>query len=87
MHVLIVDDHPLYREGMKSLLSALDPEVRTSVAGDVSEALALAKGDPPNLVLLDMGLPGSSRLDALREVKAACAAASVVVVSGDEDPT
>ena len=86
MHILIVDDHPLFREGLKILLSSLEPSVTTSEAGTVAEAVALSATESPDLVLLDMKLPGLSRLDALREVKAAYESASVVVVSGDEDP-
>lgn len=86
MHVLIVDDHPLFREGLKTLLTALEPGVRICGVGSVAEAVALPPADAPDLVLLDMNLPGVSRLDALRQVKAAHEQASVVVVSGDEDP-
>jgi DNA-binding NarL/FixJ family response regulator len=86
MHILIVDDHPLFREGLKTLLTALEPAVRISDAGTVAQAIALAAVDAPDLVLLDMNLPGTSRLDALRQVKAAHEAASVVVISADEDP-
>jgi DNA-binding NarL/FixJ family response regulator len=85
MHILIVDDHPLFREGLKTLLTALAPDVRISEAGSVAEAVAL-RGDAPDLILLDMNLPDTSRLEALRQVKAAHEEASVVVVSGDEDP-
>jgi DNA-binding NarL/FixJ family response regulator len=86
MHILIVDDHPLFREGLKTLLTALEPAVRISDAGTVAQAIALAAVDAPDLILLDMNLPGTSRLDALRQVKAAHEAASVVVVSAEEDP-
>lgn len=86
MHILIVDDHPLFREGLKTLLAALDPGVRISDAGSVDEAVALRGDDAPDLILLDMNLPGASRLDALQQVKAAHEGASVVVVSGDENP-
>ena len=86
MHILIVDDHPLFREGLKTLLTALEPAVRISDAGTVAQAIALSAADAPDLILLDMNLPGTSRLDALRQVKAAHEGASVVVVSGDEDP-
>jgi DNA-binding NarL/FixJ family response regulator len=86
MHILIVDDHPLFREGLKTLLAALEPGVRVSDAGSVAEAVALRGDDAPDLVLLDMNLPGTSRLDALRQVKAAHEGAAVVVVSGDENP-
>jgi DNA-binding NarL/FixJ family response regulator len=86
MHILIVDDHPLFREGLKALLTALEPAVRISEAGTVAQAIALSAADAPDLILLDMKLPGPSGLNALRQVKAAHEGASVVVVSGDEDP-
>lgn len=86
MHILIVDDHPLFREGLKTLLTALEPAVRISDAGSVAEAIASSAAGAPDLILLDMNLPGPSRLDALRQIKAAHETASVVVVSGDEDP-
>ena len=86
MHILIVDDHPLFREGLKTLLTALEPAARISDAGTVAQAIALSAVDAPDLILLDMNLPGTNRLDALRQIKAVHEAASVVVVSADEDP-
>ena len=86
MHVLIVDDHPLFREGLKALLSALDSSVRISDVGTVTEAVALhARGEAFDLIMLDMNLPGVSRLDALREIRSVFESSSIVVVSGDED--
>jgi DNA-binding NarL/FixJ family response regulator len=86
MHILIVDDHPLFCQGMKSLLAELEPGARVSAAGTVAQAIALAAEDAPDLILLDMNLPGTSRLEALRQIKAAHEAASVVVVSAEQDP-
>ena len=87
MRVLIVDDHPLFRQGLRALLSAIDPSLDATDVGNVLEAKALhAVGYQPELVLLDMNLPGASRMDALGEVKALFEAASVVVVSAEEDP-
>jgi DNA-binding NarL/FixJ family response regulator len=86
MRVLIVDDHPLYCLGVKALLTTLDPDVQVDVAANVEECVALADAEPPiDLVLLDMKLPGTSRLDALSRVKGVFEEASVVVVSGEED--
>lgn len=87
MRVLIVDDHPLYREGLKALLLGLEPELDATGVGSVPEAVDAATSGPPyDLVLLDMNLPRIAGLEALRQVKAAFEGVAVVVVSGDEDP-
>lgn len=88
MQVLIIDDHPLFCEGLRALLSALDATLETRGVSTVAHAAALqASGYAPELVLLDMNLPGVNRVDALHDVKRMFESASVVVVSGDEDPT
>lgn len=87
MQVLIVDDHPLFRHGLKALLQTLDRQVETADAGSLPEVQALhAQGLQPELVLLDMNLPGLNRLDALQAVRALWDAACIVVVSAEEDP-
>ena len=87
MRVLIVDDHPLYRAGVRALLSGLEPDLTAVDAASVAEALSLAEAPEPfDLVLLDMNLPGTSRLEALQQIKTRFENAAVVVVSADEDP-
>jgi DNA-binding NarL/FixJ family response regulator len=87
MNVLIIDDHPLFRQGLKALLSALDPSLDALDVNNILEVKALhASGYTPELVLLDMNLPDVSRVEALHDVKALFEAASVVVISADEDP-
>ena len=86
MRVLIIDDHPLYRAGVRALLLGLDPELVAADASSVAEALTLGDGQEPfDLVLLDMNLPGANRLAALQQVKARFETAAIVVVSADED--
>jgi DNA-binding NarL/FixJ family response regulator len=88
MRVLIIDDHPLYRAGVRALISGLDPEVFAADVSNVAEALQLARaGHAFDLVLLDMNLPGTKRLEALGQIKEQFERAAVVVVSGEEDPT
>jgi DNA-binding NarL/FixJ family response regulator len=87
MFVLIVDDHPLFREGLKALLQGLDPGVRIAAFASVADTLTGFPADAaPDLVLLDMTLPGTSRLEALAAMRTRFESAAVVVVSGDEDP-
>lgn len=66
-HILIVDDDALLR---RSLAFNLEQSgYRTSTAANAEDALALAQRDSPDLVLLDIGLPGMDGLDALRQFK------------------
>jgi DNA-binding NarL/FixJ family response regulator len=88
MRALIIDDHPLYRAGVRALLAGLQPDLITVDVANVAEALQHANlPDGFDLVLLDMNLPGINRLEALKQIKAAFETASVVVVSGEEEPS
>ncbi|MDQ6639631.1 MAG: response regulator transcription factor [Pseudomonadota bacterium] len=87
MNVLVVDDHPLFRQGLAALLHSLDAKVIVIEAGTVREAVAASKGGSVvDLVMLDMGLPDLSRIDALRSVKEVFEGTPIVVMSADEDP-
>ncbi len=86
MRVLLIDDHPLFREGLKGLLLGLEPSVRVEQAGSVDAAVAL-QGQAFDLVLMDLNMPGSQGMEALSRIKALFEAAAVVVVSGDESPS
>ena len=88
MHVLVIDDHPLFREGLKSLLMGLAPDARVSQAATVGDALALALAgaDTPTLLLMDWFMPGLQGLQALAQVRTHFPDVPVVVVSGEEAP-
>jgi DNA-binding response OmpR family regulator len=63
-HVLVVDDEALLRRSLAFNLEQAG--YRTSSAANAEDALALARRDPPDLVLLDIGLPGMDGLEAMR---------------------
>lgn len=87
MHILVIDDHPLYREGLKALLWGLSENVDVTGASSLDEALPMLRGGVSfDLVLLDMNLPGRSHLEALAVVKNEVESAPVVVVSGEVEP-
>jgi len=86
MRVLLIDDHPLFREGLKGLLLGLEPSVQVEQAGSVDAAEAL-QGQAFDLVLMDLHMPGSQGMEALSRTKALFEASAVVVVSGDESPS
>jgi len=66
-HILLVDDDALMR---RSLAFNLEQSgFRVNSTANAEDALALARRDPPDLVLLDIGLPGMDGLDALRHFK------------------
>ena len=63
-HILLVDDDALMRRSLAFNLEQAG--YRVSAAASAEDALALARRDPPDLILLDIGLPGMDGLDALR---------------------
>jgi DNA-binding response OmpR family regulator len=66
-HILMVDDDALMRRSLAFNLQ--QSGYRVSSAGSAEDALALAQRDQPDLVLLDIGLPGMDGLEALRRMK------------------
>ena len=84
--VLIVDDHPLTREALASLLAQHGFEV-AGEASDGEQAIAEAESLQPDLILLDLSMPGMNGLEALPQLRAAAPAAEVVVLtaSGTEE--
>ena len=84
--ILIVDDHPLTREALSGLLAQHDFDV-VGTASDGAEAIETAARLQPELVLLDLSMPGLSGLDALPRLREAAPGCEVVVLtaSGTED--
>jgi DNA-binding response OmpR family regulator len=66
-HILLVDDDPLLRRSLAYNLEQAG--YRVSTAANAPDALALSDLDPPDLVLLDIGLPGMDGLEALRRFR------------------
>ncbi|MCA0175392.1 MAG: response regulator transcription factor [Proteobacteria bacterium] len=86
MHVLLIDDHALFREGVALLLRPLQEGLTTSEAGSCEEALAqVAAGSAPDLVLMDLGLPGMSGLDGMALMRERLPAVPVVALSSSDD--
>ncbi len=85
MRVLLLDDHPLFREGLKGLLMGLEPSVRVEQGSSAEDAESF-QGQVFDLVLMDLNMPGSQGMQALARIKTMFEAAAVVVVSGDESP-
>ncbi len=84
MRILIADDHALFRDGVASLIGAWGHEV-VGLAGSEDEAVALAARVQPDLVLMDVRMPGGSGLAATARIKAARPATAIVILTVSED--
>jgi two-component system, NarL family, invasion response regulator UvrY len=80
IRVLIVDDHPIVRRGLKDIL-ADERDVEVSDTADPHEALRLIRQQAWDLVVLDLDLPGKSGLDLLKDVKRERARLPVLILS------
>ena len=82
--LLVVDDHALFRGGMRLLLADLGVTARVLEADSVEAAVAM--NERPDLVLLDLHLCGLSGQPALAMIRERMPDATVVALSGEEDP-
>ncbi|MDX6481085.1 MAG: two-component system, NarL family, response regulator NreC [Gaiellaceae bacterium] len=87
VRVLIVDDHTLVRSGLRLLLEA-EPGVSVDdEAGDAEQAIRLTRLHKPDVVLLDIVMPGRSGLEAAPEILEAAPDAKILVLSMQDDPS
>ena len=82
--VLIVDDHPVVRQGLRALLEVQDDIMVVGEAGDGRAAVSLATSLSPDIVLLDLKLPGMDGIAALQPLSAA--GLRVLVLTSATDP-
>lgn len=87
MNILIVDDHPLFRHALIQAVRYSLPQANISENASVSELYqGLEAGNEPDLVLLDLHLPGASGFSALVHVRAQYPTIPIIVVSAHEEP-
>lgn len=83
--VLIVDDHPLVREGLAARISAQPDLEVCGAAASVDEALDLIRSARPALVLIDLALQGSSGLDLIKQIRTHGRDPKILVVSAYDE--
>jgi two-component system, NarL family, nitrate/nitrite response regulator NarL len=82
LKLLVVDDHPLFREGISAALEASGRDFDIIQAADAREGIELAEGSGDfDAVLLDVALPGMNGFVAIREFRLRCPLLPVVIVS------
>jgi DNA-binding NarL/FixJ family response regulator len=86
VRVLIADDEPLFAEALEVLLSADERIEVVGRAADGSEAVELARTLQPDLVLMDLSMPGVDGFGATEQIAAGPDAVRVLVLTGSEDP-
>jgi DNA-binding NarL/FixJ family response regulator len=83
MRVILADDHALFRDGVASLIAAWGHEV-VALASDGDEAVELAVRLRPDLVLMDVRMPGSGGIEATRRIAAADPHIAIVMLTVSE---
>ena len=88
IRVLIAEDHVIVRDGLAAIINQEDDMTVVAEAGDGNEAVALWKAHLPDVVLMDLRMPGLSGVNALYELRAADPNVRVIILTtfdGDED--
>ena len=85
IQVVLVDDHPLLREGTRGLLKE-EPDMEVvGVAGDAATALRMVRELCPDVLVLDLRLPDASGVEVAKRVQGECPRTAVLILTGYED--
>jgi two-component system response regulator NreC len=87
IRLLIVDDHQLVRSGLRRLLEGEEDMTVEDEAGTAYDGVRLARLHKPDVILLDVVMPGGSGLDAIPEIREAAPEAKIVTLSMQDDPS
>jgi two-component system response regulator NreC len=87
IRVLVVDDHAVVRSGLRLLLDNADGIECVGEAGDAEEAIRGARREQPDVVLLDVVMPGKTGIEATPEILRVAPDAKVLVLSMQDDPS
>ena len=83
---MLADDHRVVRDGLKLLLEGEDDIEVAAVADDVDSAIRYVRGHKPNVLVLDLNMPGRSSLEAIPRLREEFPDTAVVVLTMQEDP-
>ena len=79
--ILLVDDQALLRTGFRMVLEAENDFTVVAEAGDGAEAIALAASENPDVILMDVRMPGIDGIEATRQITAACPESRIIILT------
>jgi DNA-binding NarL/FixJ family response regulator len=85
LKVLLIDDHPMFREGLRSLLEKSCDYQIVGQANNGADAIDLAGSLKPDIIVMDISMPGLSGLEATRQIKAFYPAIQIIILSRHAD--
>lgn len=85
IRVVVVDDHPIFRQGVVHALGSAGQITVVGEAGSGEAALAMVQELMPDVVLLDIHMPGWDGLVSTEKISAACPATAIVILTSSED--
>jgi DNA-binding NarL/FixJ family response regulator len=85
IRVVLVDDHPVFRHGLRALLGAVDDVEVVAEGADGEDAVRLVEQWRPEVVVMDLNMPGISGVEATRRIVGAAPATGVLVLTMFED--
>jgi DNA-binding NarL/FixJ family response regulator len=85
IRVLVVDDHPLIRDGLRALLGATPRIELVGEAAGGDDAIELADRLEPDVILMDLGMPGRNGIEATREIVGRHAGIAILILTMFED--
>jgi len=85
IRILVVDDHPLFRQGLRDVLQSEDDIEVVAEASDGQEAIELTHALQPDALILDINLPGMNGLQVTRQLRAEHCTSAVVMLTAYDD--
>lgn len=87
LRILLIDDHPLVRDGLRALLTSLPDMTIVGEAGDGEEAVTMALELQPDIILMDLHMPKLNGIEATRHIVSASPHVGILVLTmlGDDD--
>jgi two-component system, NarL family, response regulator NreC len=86
IRVVIADDHAVVRRGLRQVLEADGAFELVAEAPDLDAARRYTRGHHPDVLVLDLNMPGGSSLDAIPEIRAECPHTQIVVLTMQDEP-